>query len=100
MTAEEKADYVAALPPRVAHAAHALLVCAREEHTPATAAEVCVYDSHVEAFSARHTGAALREAQRRGLAINAFGVWVPTPWAHEVQLALEERALADEDEAG
>lgn len=96
-----KADrrlYVDALPPRVAHAVHALIV-ATAEHPPMprTAAEVCVYDAPYEALSGRHTGAALREAEKLGLAMYASPYWVATNAALELKYALEERALRDED---
>jgi hypothetical protein len=87
---------VEALPRRVAHAVHALLSCASVMEGngigPFTAAEVCVYDSY-EAFSPRHTGAALREAQKRGLAQNWGGYWSATFLAAEFRAALEDRFL-------
>ena len=92
---------VAELPARVAHATHALMAASHPSmgggQGPFTAAEVCIYDAPWEALSARHTGAALREAQRRGLAVHIpGGYWIPTGLAYEARSALEDRYLADE----
>jgi hypothetical protein len=86
------------LPRRTAHAAHALLCATRELSMPATAAEVVLYDE--EALSARCTGAALREAARRGLAVRAGRYWVPTFAAMEMRGILEERFLRDTEREG
>lgn len=97
--APDQGAYVAALPRRVAHAMHALLAASSAYGAgqgPHTAAEVCVYDSH-EAYSPRHTGQALRQAQARGLCVNAGGYWFPTNLAYEHRRAFEERYIADED---
>lgn len=72
-TASEPRLDVDALPRRTAHAMHALFEASRELRMPPTAAETCVYDE--EAVSVKATAAALREAQRRGLAANARGFW-------------------------
>lgn len=87
------------LPARTAHVAHALMEASGPYAYgvgPRTAAEVCVYDAHWEALSVRHTGAALREAQRVGLAARAGRYWFPTGLAHEFAVALEARFLRDE----
>ena len=92
------------LPPRVAHATHALIDALQSSDSgpygPLTAAEVCVYDASHEAFSPRHTGAALREAQRFGLAAYVPpGYWIPTNMALSMKRDLERRFLRDMDEA-
>lgn len=93
---------VEALPRRVAHAVHALLQTANIMESngsgPFTAAEVCVYDSY-EAYSPRHTAAALREAQKLGLAQNWGGYWSSTYLSTEYKAAFEERFLREIDYA-
>lgn len=89
------------LPPRVAHAVHALMYASLPGggggFGPFTAAEVCVYDANWEAFSPSHTGAALREAQKRGLVIFVpGGYWTPTNLALDHRRAFERRFLADD----
>ena len=72
-------EVVAALPRRTAHALHALLEVEHDpslEGGPFLASEVVVYDE--EALTARSTAAALRAAQRLGLAVCAGGYWAPT----------------------
>lgn len=102
LTSAGKRKLVDALPPRVAHAVHALIV-ATAEHPPMprTAAEVCIYDAPYEALSGRHTAAALREASKLGLAWRTLsgGYWIPSTRALNLKSALEERALRDEDAA-
>jgi hypothetical protein len=88
---DDPASEVAALPRRVAHATHALLAAAGQ--MPLKASEILLYD--VEALSAASTGAALREAARKGLVANAGGLWFPRERAHRLQAQLEDRFLAE-----
>lgn len=93
----EKLAYVEKLPARMAHALHALLEATREHVMPVTAQEIMIYDW--EAMSPQGTGAALREAQKRGLAVAVpGGYWVATNQTNELRYALEDRALRDQDE--
>ncbi len=91
-------QFVNDLPPRVAHAVHALLATGREEgYGPFTAAEVCVYDAS-EAFSPKHTGVALSHARRLGLALFIPPrFWTPSDLALDNRDAFEDRFLRDED---
>jgi hypothetical protein len=95
--AERKAEIarVAALPRRAAHAVHALLEFQASAAMPATAAEVCVYDS--EAVSVRATAAALTHARRLGLVIFTGRYWLATPDAQNLRAVLEDRFLAETD---
>lgn len=92
------------LPARTAHVTHALIAAgsprAGGSTGPLTAAEVCIFDAPWEALTPRHTGAALREAARVGLAAHAGPYWFPTGYAHELATELEERYLDDERAAG
>lgn len=90
-----KLAVVDAMPARMAHALHGLLVASAEEKAPATAAEICVYD--FDALSPRATGQALRRAAERGYCFLTQDLWWPTNAAHELRYALEDRALRDED---
>lgn len=92
-----KAATVAALPRRTAHAMHALVYAGIELNMPVTAAEVCIYDS--EAPNIVSTGAALREARERGLAIFTGKYWIATNEALELRSALEERFLRETEES-
>lgn len=89
---------VEALPRRVAHAVHAFLACADIAYGngagPFTAAEICVYDSY-EALTPRHTGAALREASKLGLAQRWDRYWTSTFLAAEFKTAFEDRFLRE-----
>jgi hypothetical protein len=61
---------------------------------PPKAAEVCLYDG--EAVSVKATAAALRAAQREGLAIFVPpDLWTPTFRAMDQRAAFEDRYLAD-----
>src|SRR5438045_2742998 len=89
------------LPRRAAHATHALSAASAigdgGGYGPFTAAEVCVHDSF-EALSPRHTAAALRQAQKLGLAMyvpGGAGYWTATNFALEHRRAFEERFLRD-----
>lgn len=99
------ATYPDSLPRRTAHAVHALMAAGSIAYGngpgPFTAAEVCVYDSW-EALSPRHTAAALREAQKLGLAMFVPpSYWTPTNAALALRGAFEERFLRDTvEEAG
>lgn len=97
--AARKQAFVDALPPRVAHAVHALMVATAEAVMPCTAAEVCVYDANWEALSGRHTGAALRDASRRGLCGHAGPYWIASEFALDHKAAFEVRYLRDDDVA-
>ena len=98
MTAKT-ARTAAELPPRVAHAVHALLARLRDASGgPLTAAEVCEYDS--EALSVVSTGVALGHARRYGLADSwpagrAGRVWTATRRAQDMRRDLEDRFLRD-----
>lgn len=90
------------LPPRVAHAVHGLLAASSigmgGGSGPFTAAEVCVYD--FDALSPRGTGAALREAAKRGLVVFVPPrYWTPTNATLDHRRAFEDRALRDEDQS-
>lgn len=91
----DRAELVAAFPRRTAHALHALLVATAEIGAPATASEILIYDE--EAFSARQTGAALREARRRDGRLCQFTgeYWVAGNVAQELRAALEDRYLRE-----
>ena len=94
-------EAVAALPRRTAHALHALLEVEHDpslEGGPFLASEVVVYDE--EALTARSTAAALRAAQRLGLAVCAGGYWTPTFRAYDLRGALEERYLEETSRSG
>jgi hypothetical protein len=93
MSRDERERLVAALSRRVAHASHALLVSAKENGMPVTSAEVMIYDE--ESFSVVQTSRSLVEAHRRGLAIWSGKYWVPTPYCHDLEGALEERYLRE-----
>lgn len=84
---------VADLPRRTAHALHALLCAADDQHGPPSASEVVIYDE--EAPSARSTAAALTSARRRGYCFCTNGFWWPTHHAYDARNDLEERFLAD-----
>lgn len=94
-------QWVALLPRRVAHAVHAMMAArdAAPGSTPVTTREVTVYDR--EAWSAASTGVALAHGVRYGLTIPAGRlpgegrVWLATPKAHELKLALEDRFLRE-----
>lgn len=86
---------VGSLPPRVAHAMHALIVASVEHNMPVTAGEIVIYDE--EARNATATGAALREARAYGLAVYTGRYWVPTNRALDLRTGLEERYLRDQD---
>lgn len=115
----EAAEAVGKLPRRVAHVTFALLAAAAEQKGGATTAEVMLYDE--EALSARETAAALRHAQRKGLAVcggkftewrgpdpdpgrgrleakRRESLWVPTPLAYDLRKALESRFLRERGE--
>lgn len=92
-----RTDEVARMPQRMAHALHAL-VAATTVHPPMprTAAEVCIHDSGWGPLS---TGAALREAARRGYCVRTSGgYWVAANRALELRAALEDRYLAETDD--
>lgn len=94
---------VNALPRRVAHAVHALMEVRNDvtvgPYGHFKASEVVLYDS--EALTARHTGTALREAQKLGLAAYiGRGLWTATNLALENRAAFEERYIRETDEAG
>jgi hypothetical protein len=91
----DQIDIVAALPRRCAHATYALVAASRARNMPLTAGEVVIFDE--EASSAVATGAALRHAQRRGLAVYTGKYWLPTNLALELRTALEDRYLAEVD---
>lgn len=92
---------VEALPRRVAHAVHALLAVRNDvnigPYGPFKASEIVLYDG--EALSARSTAAALREAQKLGLAVNIRGFWTAGRDALDNARALEERYLRETDDA-
>lgn len=88
------------LPRRLAHATHALMAAANVMEGngpgPLTSAEVCVYDA--EALSPRHTGAALREARKKGLVMyvpGGEGYWTPTNFALGYKREFEDRYLRE-----
>jgi hypothetical protein len=91
-------EQVDALPARVAHVVHALMVCSINglRYGPFTAAEVAVYDGP-EAFTPLHTGSALREARKRGLAVGWDGYWTASYAALDARSLFEERFLRDAD---
>jgi hypothetical protein len=94
--AETPAEAAAALPPRVAHGLHALMVRWSDKGEAVTAAEVCEYDSG--APTVRHTAAALTRARKLGLAGNlAPGLWFATGRAWAMRAALEKRFRAEVD---
>jgi hypothetical protein len=80
---------------RVVRVVHALLEAQREAGIPVTAGEVCVYDDG--ALTVRSTGAALREAARRGLAAFTGRYWLATNEAMDRRREFEDRALAQID---
>lgn len=97
-------EEVDALPRRVAHAVHALLVCEADDlpYGPFTAAEVCIFDGP-DAFSPLHTGAALREARDMDLVSlwgrqKGVGLWSPTNKALDAKLQFETRFLRETEE--
>jgi hypothetical protein len=66
---------------------------------PYKAAEIMLYD--VEAMSPAGTGAALREARKRGLAACwGRGLWSSSLLALEHRSAFEERYLRDTEQEG
>lgn len=90
------------LPARTAHAVHALMFASApgggNAYGPFTADEVCTYDAYWEALSPKHTGAALREAQKRGLVMFVPPrYWTPTNAALDNRTAFGERFTADEE---
>lgn len=94
---------VEALPRRVAHATYALLHLPEIEreypYGPYKASEVLLCDG--ESYSAQMTGAALREAQKKGLCMyvpGGEGYWTPTNLAREHKRAFEDRYLRETDE--
>lgn len=97
-TPRDAAEQVAALPRRVAHAAHALLATTDEIGGPAVVAEIVVHDR--EALNVQSTSAALgRACHKHGLAENwGSGVWTPSLRARDLRGALEDRFLADTEE--
>lgn len=98
-TPPDAVEQVAALPRRTAHATYALLATCEDQHGPAIASEVVIFDS--EALSAFSTGRALAAARRRGLAQHwGGGVWAPSNLAYDLRGALEDRFLADTDRGG
>jgi hypothetical protein len=95
---QESTALIEALPRRVAHAAYAVIAAAKVggEYGPFTAAEVCIYDE--EAMSVKGTAAALREAQKRQLAMyvpGGEGYWTATNYALDNWTALQDRFLRD-----
>lgn len=61
---------------------------------PYKAREIVVYDE--ESLSAQQTSAALRDAQKRGLAVSlGGGLWTPTNVALDLHTELEDRFLKD-----
>lgn len=91
---------VAQLPRRVAHAVHALLFATKDLNMPPTSAEIVIYDE--ESSSAQETAAALRQAQKLGLAAFTGRYWVAAEAARSRVREFEERYLADtgnEDDA-
>jgi hypothetical protein len=98
-TAANAVEQVAALPRRTAHAAFALLDAVLELNMPPTAAEICTFD--IESLGVRETANALASAKRHGLAIYEPGMrlWVPTVAAMNQRQALEDRFLAETEEA-
>jgi hypothetical protein len=85
------------LPPRTAQVSRALLRCQQECDGAMIAAEIWLHDSH--ARSVRATAAALREAQRAGLASHSDGRWRPTALARTISSSLEARHRKERDEA-
>lgn len=102
MTREQRLD-ADALPRRVAHATFALVFrpLMAHDYGPFTAAEVCEFDGP-EAYTPQHTGAALREAAKLGLAMyipSGGGLWTATNYALDNKQALEDRFLRDTEDA-
>lgn len=92
----QPAPYVKSLPPRVAHATHALLVTAKERGAvPVKASEIVIHDW--EALSTQVTVNALTRAKHEGLALSIGGVWIATEKAHAVADQLEDRSFADQE---
>lgn len=86
------------LPRRTAHAVHALMEVRNDPsigpYGPFKASEVVLYDS--EAMSARATAAALRHAQRFGLALYVGrGLWTATNAALNLGREFEDRYCRD-----
>jgi acetylornithine deacetylase/succinyl-diaminopimelate desuccinylase-like protein len=84
------------MPRRMAHALHALLEAEREHKMPVTAREVCVYDE--EASGPLGTGAALREARKRGHATFTGRYWVASFPTYELRYDLERRYLRETEQ--
>lgn len=85
-------------PRRVAHAVHALMEVRNDvnigPYGPFKASEIVLYDA--EALSARSTAAALREAQKFGLAFYVgHGLWTASHFALDRCRDFEERYLRD-----
>lgn len=82
---------------RVAHAVHALMEVRNDlsvgPYGPFKAAEIVLYDG--EALTARHTAAALRQAERLGLAVNISGYWTATNLALDHCRDFEDRYMRD-----
>jgi hypothetical protein len=94
---------VESLPNRTAHAVSALIKT-RELHSPGPwkAADVCAYDAPFDGFmpSPRRTAAALRHAQRLGLArFVKPHHWVPTAKARRHSDEFKKRFIQDEERA-
>lgn len=85
---------------RVAHAVHALMEVRNDPgigpYGPFKASEVVLYDG--EALDARATGAALREAEKVGLAINIRGHWTATNLALDHCHEFEGRYIRETSE--
>lgn len=89
---------VEALPRRVAHAVHALMEIRNDvtvgPYGPYRASEIVLYDG--EAMSVRATAAALREAQKRGLAVYVGrGLWTAAGIALDHRRAFEDRYIRE-----
>lgn len=89
-------------PRRVAHAVHALMEVRNDvtfgPYGPYKASEVVLYDG--EALSARSTAAALREAQKLGLAMYlGRGLWTASNLALDHRRDFEERYVKDTSDA-
>ena len=94
-------EVVAGLPRRTATRRYVLLEVEHDpslEGGPFLASQVVVYDE--EALTARSTAAALRAAQRLGLAVCAGGYWTPTFRGYDLRGALEERYLEETNRPG
>jgi hypothetical protein len=101
-TPPDAAEQVAALSRRTAHAVYALHAYIRENTGPAYANEVVLFDR--EAISTQATATSLANAEKLGLvekwpSPGVSSLWTMTPHGGDLSGALEDRFLADTEEA-